>query len=213
MRNSTRFIPLLTLPALLTSCISYTVGTTARPVPQDKFQQNHSVYFIPNGIESVNEDDSVDASVAYGSADWEGRWGLSDRSDLALRVPAASGAILTYKHMLNRVNDPERMAISTIVGTGIVNFGNHAFFEAGLIASGREDKHVPYGGVRAMHVLPLNSTAVSDTPTVGFFGGVRMRMNSQFSLSPELGVYYDESALELRKRNIIFIPSITFHWD
>ena len=210
MKNS---LLLLAISIVLTSCISYSVGTTARPVPQDEFRQNMSVYFIPNGIEDVNSEGEVDASLAYASSDWEGRWGLSDRSDLGLRVPAASGAILTYKRMLNQVNDPERAAVSTIVGTGIVNFGNHAFFEGGLIASGREDDHVPYGGIRAMHVLPLNTTAVNDKPTIGAFGGVRMRVNSRFSLSPELGVYYDESALEIRKRNIIFIPSLTFHWD
>ena len=128
-------------------------------------------------------------------------------------VPAGSGAIIDYKRLINGVNDRDRLAVATIVGAGIVNFGNHAFFAAGLIASGREDGHVPYGGIRAVHVIPISSGAVSDTPTAGVFGGVRFRVGTNFSLSPELGVYYDKSALELRRRNIVVIPSITFHWD
>ena len=64
-----------------------------------------------------------------------------------------------------------------------------------------------------MHVLPISSGAVSDSPTVGVFGGMRFRINERFSLSPELGVYRDESALMMRERNIILVPSITMHWD
>jgi hypothetical protein len=209
----TRLLALSLTPLLLTSCIAYSVGTTARPVPKGEFQPNLSAYFIPNGIERVDNDGDTNKGLAYASADFEGRWGLSDRSDLALRTPGGSGAIVSYKRLLNGVNDPERMAVSSIVGAGIVNFGNHAYMEGGLIASGRESRRVPYGGVRVMHVLPISSGAVSDTPTAGVFGGVRMRIGDNFSISPELGVYYDKSALELRTRNVVFIPSLTFHWD
>jgi hypothetical protein len=200
-------------PLLLAGCISYSVGTTARPVPKGKFQPNLMVYWVPNGIENVDSSGTVRDSLAYASADFEGRWGLSDSSDLGLRVPAGSGAIINYKRLINGPNDPNRTAVSAIVGTGIVNFGNHAFFEAGLIASGKEGDHVPYGGIRAMQVVPLNRTAVHDTPTAGVFGGVRFRVGTNFSFSPELGVYHDKSALHLRKRNVLLIPSISFHWD
>ncbi|HUP49750.1 MAG TPA: hypothetical protein VNA04_13270 [Thermoanaerobaculia bacterium] len=200
------------LPLLLAGCISYPVGTTARPVPVGEFQPNVSVYFVPNGIETLDDEGTPNESMAYSSVDFDGRWGLTERSDLGLRVPSASGVILTYKRLLSAVNDPDRPAVSVIGGGGVVNFGNHFFVEGGLIASGRESDFVPYVGVRGMHVFPISSGAVSDTPTVGFFGGGRLRVGTTFSLSPELGVYYDESALGLRKRNIIFIPSITFHW-
>lgn len=212
MRRTIHLIPLVVTPLLLTGCIAYSVGTTARPVPKGEFQPNLSVYFVPNGIEDVNEDGGTDESLAYGSADFEGRWGLSERSDLGLRVPVG-GAIINYKRMLNPVNDPERSAVAVMGGAGIVNWGNHAYFELGLISSGREDTSVPYGGIRVMHVLPLSSGAVSDKPTAGIFGGVRFRVSTTFSFSPELGIYYDESALELRKRNFVVIPSISFHWD
>jgi hypothetical protein len=208
MRKTSRLIPLLITPLLLTSCISYSVGTTARPIPKDEFQRSVVVYFVPNGIEPGGDGSD---SLAYASTDWEGRWGLSDRADVGLRVPPG-GVIINYKRLLNGPNNPDRLAVSSLLGTGIVNFGNHAFVEAGLIASGSEDGSVPYGGVRAMHVLPISTGAVTDTPTAGVFGGMRLRIGTNFSLSPELGIYYDESALELRKRNIIFIPGITFHW-
>jgi hypothetical protein len=201
------------LAALLSSgCISYAVGTTARPVPAGEFQPTVLAYAVPNGLETLGEDDADDASLAYTSADFEGRWGLTDRSDLGLRVPSASGVIVNYKRLLSGVNDPQRAAVSMLVGAGVVNLGNHAYVEAGLIASGREDARIPYGGVKAMHVLPISSGAVSDTPTVGMFGGMRMRIGTNFSISPELGVYYDEPALGLRERNVIFIPSVSFHW-
>lgn len=212
MRRLLRCIPFLVMVALLPSCISYSVGTTARPVPKGEFQPNLGVYFVPNGIEERGQDGVENTAVAYASADFEGRWGLDEKSDLALRVPVG-GVIVSYKRLINGPNDPQRPAVSTIVGGGIVNFGNHAFVEAGLIASGREDGSVPYGGIRAMQVLPLSSGAVSDTPSAGFFGGMRLRVGTSFSLSPELGVYYDESALEIRERNFVVIPSVTFHWD
>src|SRR5688572_19496466 len=187
-----RFIALVTTLLSLTSCISYSVGTTARPTPEGEFQPNLGVYFVPNGIEDINDDeDGSGVSLAYASADFEGRWGLDGKSDLAIRVPAGSGAILTYKRLVNGPNDPERLAVATIVGGGIVNFGNHAYVEGGLIASGREDRHVPYGGIRAMHVMPISSGAVSDDPTVGVFGGMRLRVGDIFSISPELGIYHD----------------------
>jgi hypothetical protein len=213
MRTIIRLLPLLFATALLNSCIAYSVGTTARPVPQGEFQPNLSAYWVPNGIEPVSDDSVDDTSLAYSSADFEGRWGLSPQSDLALRVPSGSGAIVTYKRLINGPNDPNRMAVATIVGGGIVNFGNHAYVEGGLIASGRESSHVPYGGVRIMHVVPLNSSAVSDTPTIGAFGGIKLRIGTNFAISPELGVYHDKSALGLRKSDVIVIPSITFHWD
>jgi hypothetical protein len=208
-----RLLPLALAPLLLTSCIAYTVGTTARPIPKGDYQSNLSAYFVPNGIEEIDGDSATtdEQSLAYGAADFEGRWGLSDKSDIGLRVPVG-GVIVNYKRMLNAVNDPTRPAYAVLTGAGIVNSGNHAYVEGGFIASGAEDRRVPYGGVRAMHVMPISSGAVSDNPTAGVFGGLRLRVGESFSMSPELGVYYDHSALGLRDHNVIFIPSVTFHW-
>jgi hypothetical protein len=199
-------------PFLLTSCISYSVGTTARPIPKGEFHPNLMVYAVPNGVEDFDRDGDVDADLSYASADFEMRWGLTDRSDIGLRVPAASGVIVNYKQMLNAVNDPKQPAYAVMFGAGVVNFRNHAYFEGSFLASGPEGDRVPYGGIRAMHVVPITSGAVSDSPTVGVFGGLRVKINESFAVSPELAIYHDEPALNLRRRQVIFIPSVTFHW-
>ena len=199
-------------PFLLTSCISYSVGTTARPTPKGQFDANLMAYAVPNGIEDIDSDGQTDASLSYASADFEMRWGLDDHSDIGLRIPSASGFIVNYKRLLSEVNDPTKSALAIMVGTGVVNFRNHAFFEGTLIASGPEGDRVPYGGVRAMHVVAITSTAVDDSPTIGVFGGMRIRINDTFAISPELAIYHDEPALGLRRRSVIFIPSVSFHW-
>lgn len=204
-----KLLPLLLAPLFLTSCIAYSVGTTARPVPKGEFQPSMSAYFVPNGIEDI--DDGGD-SLAYASADFEGRWGLSDKSDLGLRVPPG-GVIINYKRLLSAENDPTRSAFAAMGGTGIVNWGNHAYVEAALLASGPEGRRVPYGGVRVMQVLPIASGAVTDTPSAGIFGGYRLRLGTNFSISPELGIYHDKSALGLRSGDLLVIPSVSFHWN
>jgi hypothetical protein len=198
------------LAFLLTGCIPYAVGTTARTVPPGESQHNLLAYAIPGGIENTTDTGTVSATYAF--ADYEWRRGLTETSDLGLRVTGASGVVVTWKNRLPAL-ETGQIAVAGIVGGGIVNLGNHLYGEAGLIASGAEDGRVPYGGIRVNHVLPIASGAVRDTPTAGIFGGYRMRMNERFSISPELGIYHDRPALGLRQRSIIFVPSVSFHWD
>jgi hypothetical protein len=70
----------------------------------------------------------------------------------------------------------------------------------------------PYGGIKAMHVFPLVDEAVRDDPTVGVFAGVRIGTEA-VAISPEIAVFYDRSALGLRDRNWIIVPSFTLHGD
>jgi hypothetical protein len=49
---------------------------------------------------------------------------------------------------------------------------------------------------------------VSDQPTVGVFGGLQIG-NGWFSVRPELGVFYDHSALGLRKSDLLIVPAFT----
>jgi hypothetical protein len=71
---------------------------------------------------------------------------------------------------------------------------------------------VPYGGFRAIQVVPMSSTSVKDTPTVGAFAGIKAGGRNR-GLSAELGVFYDRSALGLRSNNFIVVPSFAFHGD
>ena len=66
----------------------------------------------------------------------------------------------------------------------------------------------PYGGLRAMQVVPITRGAVSDSPTLGLFGGLRLG-DDDFVLSPEIGVYYDRSALHVRNASVIVVPALT----
>ena len=59
-----------------------------------------------------------------------------------------------------------------------------------------------------MQTIPITAGAVSDRPTIGVFGGMQIG-NQSFSIRPELGVFYDHSALGLRKNKVIFVPALT----
>ena len=198
---------------LLTGCLPYTVGSTARPAAKGELQRTATLYAIPGAVES--EYDSV--SVPMRGLDMEVRYGIDDYSDIGLRVPSFSGAVVTYKRRLNAASEDPGVAFAVMTGAGFVNFGEHALGELTLLASGDDDWTVaPYGGIRGMHVIPLSRYAVSDHPTLGGFFGLRIG-RADFGISPEVGVYYDPSALELRERRWIIVPAVSIHgrelWD
>jgi len=189
---------------LLSGCIPFTVGSTARPVAPGEMTRSMSFYTVPNSFQGY------DSTRTYPRAgvDTELRYGLDDRSDLGLRVPSYSGAIINYKRRMNGATADPGFAIAVLGGGGLVNFGDHAHFELSLLASGEENEFTPYGGIRAMQVVPISQGAVKDSPTLGGFFGVRIGAHD-FALSPEIGVFHDHSALGIRKGSIIVVPSIT----
>ena len=190
-----------------TACIPYAVGSTARTVPAGKSIRSSTAFLVPGAFEQ--EGDSSPASMPGVDSEW--RIGLDSRSDVGVRVPSWSGAVVNYKRRLDTRTGDTTSAVSMLVGGGIVNWGEHAHLEASLIASAREDRAVvPYGGLRIMQVAPLSSTAVNDSPTAGGFFGVRFGKAGE-GFSPEIGVFYDKSALGLRDRDFIIVPSITVH--
>ena len=211
-QNSNRIrttLALATAGFLLGGCLPYSVGSTARTAPVGKFEQTGTMYAIPGAMES--EYDSV--SVPLYGVDAEVRYGLDDYSDIGLRIPALSGAVITYKRRLDGSSESEGAAFAVMAGGGFVNFGEHGMFELSFLASGPDNGRVtPYGGVRGMQVIPLSRYAVSDHPTIGGFLGLRLG-NTDFGISPEIGVYYDPSALELRQRQVIFVPSVSIHGE
>jgi hypothetical protein len=211
-----RILPHLpALGALLSAgaCIPYATGTTALPTPRGEMVPSASVYFIPGGLERLTVDS---AGGSYFGIDSEFRMGLDDRSDLGIRAAGWVGLVLNYKHRIDGRPGADGPALAYMVGGGVVNAGEHAYLEASLLASGRpageEAAATPYGGIKAMHVIPLIDEAVSDDPTVGAFAGLRIG-TAAFAISPELAVFYDRSALRLRDRDWIIVPSFTFHGD
>lgn len=188
----------------LAACLPYTVGSSAQTVPTGQTTHSTSYYFVPNAFTSA--DDSTGAPMP--GADYEWRHGLDAWSDVAFRV-LPGGVTSAYKRRFGTDTSHAIGARAFSVGAGIVNGGEHFLMEGTLMASGREDATItPYGGVRAMHVVPMTKSAVSDRPTVGAFAGVQLG-SRWFSVRPELGVYYDHPALGLRRSNLLFVPAIT----
>ncbi len=164
-------------------------------------------YSIPNGIEVMR-----DSGVAWVGIDAEARLGVSDRADVGIRIPSASGMVVTYKYRLSSNADRQASAVAVMGGGGLVNWGNHAHFELTLLASGHQSLLTPYGGLRVGQVLPLSREAPSDSPTAGGFLGLRIG-KEQLGVSAELGVFYDRSALGVRSSNVIMVPALVLHGE
>ena len=214
---------LIAMAGMATACIPYTVGTTARPVQVGE----RSVSMVTYAMPSVGILDSTRSprSASALALDWESRFGIDDRSDAGIRVTSASGMVVNYKRLLS--DSGSRMLVAIIPGGGIVNMAHHAHFEMTLLVSGWEPapgapvapaarrtapKVVPYGGLRVMQVAPIAEGAVHDDPTAGLFMGVRIG-SIDFGVSPEIGVFYDRSALGVRKSTVVVVPAISVHGD
>ncbi len=207
MRRKCRYLLIPAQLFLSGACTPYTVASTARTVPQGERARTTVFYVVPGGARSA--DDS--SSVSMPGFDLEQRFGLDDRSDLGIRIPTMSGVIVTYKRRLTAVTDRDAGGTAIMLGGGFVNGAQHAHGEVTLITSGREGGQVtPYGGIRALQVAPLSSVAVSDSPTIGGFGGVRLGQRDA-GVSLELGVFYDRSALKLRRGDVVIVPAINVH--
>ena len=207
MRRSVLLLAAVVLP-LAAGCIPYSTGTTAAPIPPGVLEPSLAVYFVPGGLDPAAGDS---ASASLIGVDAEIRYGIDERSDVGVRAPGLVGIVVDYKRRLDGGSTREEPALAALVGAGVVNVGEHALFQAALLASGRQSGRLtPYGGAKLMHVVPLTPDAVEDKPTIGVFGGVRLG-SERLGISPEIGVFYDPSALGLRERNWIVVPSFTFH--
>jgi len=206
---SVRSVTSWSLLSVLSSaaCIPYTVGTTAQPVPEGEAVPSVVWYSIPNGFERLRGDSGA---VAFTGFDVEGRVGVSDRADVGVRIPSLTGVVVNYKYRLTSSPNRTAAAVAVMGGMGLVNLGNHAYLEATLLASARQAKFTPYGGLRASQVLPFARDGIHDSPTAGVFLGVRIG-RQDLGVSPELGVYYDRSVSGLRSGNVIFVPALVVH--
>lgn len=201
-RRSTLLLVVLHLAA----CTPYAVHTSAQPLRQGEQTSTTIATVVPQGAKF---DDST--SQAMPSIDWEKRVGLDDRSDAGLRINSLSGAILTYKRRLDGPSARQTTATAIMVGAGFVNMGQHAHGEVTLMTSAPDSGRsvIPYGGVRLVQIAPLSTDAVHDKPTIGLFGGSRFG-GRDGNVAVELGVFYDRSALGLRRNDIVIVPSVSF---
>lgn len=192
------------------ACIPLTVGSTAKPVPVGTTVRSMSMYAVPN---SFSDETTDDRDLPRFGMDPEVRFGIDESSDIGVRAPSFSGIVANYKHRLNGPSSAPGAPVSLMVGGGLVNWGDHLHLEATLMTSAEEKgTFTPYTGLRAMQVVPLNRGAVHDSPTIGAFFGARLG-TSAAGISPEIGVFYDHSALGIRRGNVLFVPAITVHGD
>lgn len=193
----------------LTACLPYSMGSTAQTVPAGEHRTTSTLWFMPNGLGL--RDDSLTKPHTLRGADAETRWGIDDESDFGIRVPTASGIVLSYKKRAYGFPHPDSAALAWQLGGGLVNGGDHAYGEFTLLASGaRHGGVVAYGGARVMQVWPISEGAVNDQPSIGGFLGARISIGKEGEILPELAVYHDPSALHIRRSDVIFVPSISF---
>ena len=210
----------LALSAGVSGCIPYTVGATAAPVPKGEKTTTMSTWVLPS-VGDTSEFGSSTAGTTQLMVDMESRWGLTDKSDIGVRITGL-GFVVNHKRLLS--GPSSIFDVSVMPAFGLVNWGNHAYFETTLMASKRvkveplksangwTNQVLPYYGLRVMQVVPIAENAVHDRPTAGGFVGIRFG-SADFGVSPEVGVFYDHSALGVRKSDVIFVPAISVHGD
>lgn len=197
------------LLSLTIGCIPYTMGSTAQTVPVGEQSRTTTAGFIIGGGSDLTNSEGDTPATNMPMSDVEIRWGLTDHSDLGIRIPGGSGLVLNHKTRLQGAAHPDSAGFATLIGGGVVNWAQHAFVEGAVIwSSARSGSMVRYGGLKAMHTLPIASGALTDTPTIGGFLGFRIQ-SGETTLAPELGVYYDRSATGIRSGNIVVVPAIT----
>ncbi|MBX3175658.1 MAG: hypothetical protein KF709_14720 [Gemmatimonadaceae bacterium] len=208
LRRSARLLLLCPL-VVATACLPYTTGSTGQTVPIGERHSFGTAGLVINGGGQFDDSASTSSDIAnIPMSDSEVRFGLSERSDLGIRITSASGLVMNYKRRHAGYAHPDSAGFSTMWGGGIVNWGGHALVEATAIVSGRRNSAgIPYGGLRAFHTMPISRGAVTDKPTVGGFLGMKFILGD-VSISPELGVFYDESVLALRRGNIVVVPAV-----
>lgn len=192
---------------LLAGCIPYTVGQTAQTVAPSEATYSQSTFLMPRGYELRG--DSATRSLPRAGADIEYRYGLDDAMDVGVRLPSLSGLIVNVK----RRQRDEQAGVwrAYTLGGGIVNGGQHLYgeFVLHLSAPERESRPItPFGALRVSQVVPLTREAVSDSPTIGLAVGAKIG-DEDFAFLPELGVFYDKSALGINSKRIIFVPSLS----
>lgn len=198
-----RISTLIAVVVLSTSgCLPYAVGMTAATVPRGDVVTGTSTSLV-KGANALRRGDVV----TLPTFDVESRYGINTRTDYGVRVTSLSGVVGSLKRRLDANEAGASLAGQAEVG--VVNLGQHVYGGVALMASTSEDRPtVLYGGARLMAVAPIVRDAVYDRPTAGGFAGMRVATAS-IDLYPELGVYHDHSALELRTSTWIVVPSLS----
>ncbi len=206
----------LLLATATSGCLSYAVGTTAQPLPRGEMVTTDILEVVPFVPPDLNCTDRTDRpeqcdepQPVRPNLSTEIRYGLDERSDVGVRLIGYSGFVASYKRLVSP--DSAALDVAFLGGAGLINLFQHAEVEATLIVSkpARPDAPaIPYGGIRLMQAIRLSTAVPRDLPTVGVFAGARLG-TSTFRVSPELGVFYDRSALNPDRSPLLIVPSFT----
>ena len=200
--------PLALLPVLLVAplagCITYGVGMTAETVAPGEVRPRVTLQAGPGADPAADSGAGTGGGLPQLFA--EARLGLDDRTDLGVRYNGLMDATATVKRRLTP--DSLALGVAAMGGVGLVNAAEHVAVEATLVVSGPPGLVTPYGGARVVQTFPVAAGALHDRPTVGAFGGVRLG-RAEGGASVEVGVFYDPSALGVRRRDVIVVPSLT----
>lgn len=199
------------LALALSGCISYTVGMGAETVAPQERATSNNLSVVPGTLGGSGGSQRT-LRTRRPALDTDMRWGLDDQTDMGVRINTYSGVMVTWKRQLTRpdtANEPEsRARAALMLGTGVVNMGEHGAVEATLITSAPWTAAGQlYAAARVTQVIPLNADAVRDDPVVGVSVG-HLFGDRSMSVGPELGIYYDRSALGLNTSRVLFIPSL-----
>lgn len=215
MFRYSRVRPMLAAIASSTTigCIPYTVATTATPVPRDSTVRSMAFTVMPGAQPSGGR------GTGWLSMDAEARRGIDSLSDVGGRLVSGAGVVFNYKRLLTGTDAGTH--ISIMPGAGILHLGDHAHLEMTVLASPRDggnsagrraSRVTPYGGLRVMQVIPLRDVALHDEAVAGAFLGLRIG-TTHMGVSPEVGVFYDRSAMKMRRSNIVIVPALVVHGE
>lgn len=192
----------LALAGLGAGCLPYTMGSTAATVPRGEQRTTLSLA-ASFGDRSLDEPPETPMTIL----DAETRIGVSERSDVGLRITGISGAVVSYKHRLH--GSALGAAISAQVEGGVVKAGSLAMGGLSVIASSADRQRTAvYGGVRYLPVARLTRDADRESPTIGGFFGVQLRRAS-FVLLPELSVVRGYDDIIAHRATWFVIPSLS----
>lgn len=194
----------------LGACLPYPVGRTAHTLEPGRSERVTSGWIMPNAADPLASHSAEGSRrAALVGMDFEWRTGVAEGTDVGVRIPSLSGVVLSVKHRLTVDPDPDSSATAFMLGAGVVNFGEHGHVELTVMRSlAVRNGLAPYFGLRAMQVVPLTRAAVSDSPTIGGFLGMRLGDGIEW-IAPEIAVFHDRSALGLRKGSVIVVPSVS----
>ena len=192
----------LGLAGFAAGCLPYTMGSTAATVPRGEQRTTVSVA-ASFGDRSPDEPPETPITIV----DAETRVGISEWSDVGLRITGINGAVVSYKHRLH--GSTRGAALSAQVEGGVVKAGSMAMGGLSVLASSADAKRTAiFGGVRYLPVTRLTRDADREISTMGGFLGVQLRWAS-FVLLPELSVIRGYDDIIAHRATWFVIPSLS----